>query len=225
MEDQERETRLQSDLETLKELCKCSSIFDFDATGMPPDRYSLTFRGRGIARSISARADVEYVELHEIDMRLPFSYPKLPPDIRWVTPILHPNVSFSGFIQLRDVGLPWDDTVTLDAVCERLWDVARMAYINLDRATNFSAKSWVERPDRITLPVDNRILRDKMPPSGVNVIRYQRRGAGRNAPPRVGEEVLFIGEDTPIPPMPRPGYRPRRPDQGDDDDILYIGDD
>ena len=172
---------------------------------------------------------VEFVELHEIDMRLPFAYPGLPPDIRWVTPILHPNVSFSGFIQLRDVGLPWDDTVTLDAVCERLWDVARMAYVNVDRATNFSAKSWVEEPNRMTLPVDARILRDKMPPSGVNVIRYQRRGAQRPPvqrppAPRAGEEVLFIGEDTPAPPVPKSGYQSRRANLGDDE-ILFIGED
>lgn len=223
MDDQDREHRLASDLETLKALCECSSIFDFDATGELPDRYSLTFRGRGIARAISARADVEFVELHEIDMRLPFSYPKLPPDLRWVTPILHPNVSFSGFIQLRDVGLPWDDSVTLDVVCERLWDVARMAYINIDRATNFSAKSWLEEPDRLALPIDRRILRDKMPASGINVIRYQRRGGQRPPAPRAGEEVLFIGDDTPTPPLPRPG-RPRRADDGDDDDILFIDD-
>ncbi len=220
MEDQERDDRLRSDFETLTALRECSSIFGFTATGEPPDRYSLTFRGRGIARAISPRAEVQFIELHEIDMRLPYAYPKCAPDIRWVTPILHPNVSFSGFIQLRDVGLPWDDTVTLDAVCERLWDVARMAYMNLERATNFSAKSWVDEPQRMALPVDARILRDKMPPSGVNVIRYQRRGATQPTLPRAGEEVLFIGEDTPIPPAPeRP---PRYTNRRDDDDIFYI---
>jgi hypothetical protein len=140
-----------------------------------------------------------------------------------VTPILHPNVSFSGFIQLRDVGLPWDRTVTLDAVCERLWDVARLAYVNLDRATNFSAKSWIESPGRIALPVDTRILRDRMNVSGINVIRYARRGAARSPLPRSSGEVLYIGEDTPAPPLP-PRRPPPRPAPGGDDDILYIDD-
>ncbi len=221
MDDLDRNERLQADLDCLTELNSCSSIFSFDTIGRPPDRYSLTFRGRGVSRAISPHADVEFIELHEIDMRLPFSYPDLPPDIRWVTPILHPNVSFSGFIQLRDVGLPWDSSVTLDAVCERLWDVARLAYLNLDRATNFSAKSWIESPGRMALPVDARILRDRMPPSGVNVIRYQRRGATRPSLPRGGGDVLFIGEDTPAPPLP-PRRPPPRAGRSDDDDILYI---
>ncbi len=225
MEHEQREDRLRADLATLTALRQCSSIFDFDTTGDPPDRYCLKFRGKGLARDMSPRCDVEFLELHEIEMRLPFSYPSLPPDLRWVTPIFHPNVSFSGFIHLRDVGLPWDETVTLDAVCERLWDVTRMAYMNLDRATNFSAKSWVEKPNHLTLPVDARILRDRMPPAGANVIRYQRRGTPPRPRPQGGGEVLFIGEDTPTPPQPPPRYRPRRPDRGDDDDILYIGDD
>jgi ubiquitin-protein ligase len=221
--DQERDERLLSDLESLKTLRGCSSIFTFEAIGKPPDRYTLSFHGRGIARAGSPRGAVEYVELHEVDMRLPYSYPDLPPDIRWVTPLLHPNVSFSGFIQLRDLGLPWDESVTLDVVCERLWDVARLAYVNLERSTNFSAKNWIEQPDRIALPVDRRILRDSMPPPGVNVIRYQRRGVEQPPrPERTGEEVLYIGEDTPAPPLPR---RRRSDDRGDDEDILFIGDD
>jgi len=224
VEDQDREDRLRSDLETLTKLRECSSIFSFEAAGDPPDRYLLTLRGRGIARAVSPRAPVQFIEEHEIDVRLPYAYPKLPPDIRWITPILHPNVSFSGFIQLRDVGLPWDDSVTLDAVCERLWDVARMAYCNLERATNFSAKSWMEEPGRIALPVDPRALRDKMPPSGVNVIRYQRRGAPLPPAPAAENEVLYIGEDTPVPPLPQERYRAPNHNRGDDD-ILFIGDD
>ncbi len=224
MEHEQRENRLRADLATLTALRQCSSIFEFTATGDPPDRYALSFRGRGIARELSPRGEVQFVEVHEVEMRLPFSYPGLPPDIRWVTPLLHPNVSFSGFIHLRDVGLPWDETVTLDAVCERLWDVARLAFLNLDRATNFSAKSWLQSPHRLALPIDRRMLRDRMPPAGANVIRYQRRGSEQPARAAREGDVLFIGEDTPVPPLPRHPYSPPRRPRGDDDDILYIGD-
>ncbi len=225
MEPELREDRLRADLATLTTLRQASSIFDFRASGDPPDRYALTFRGKGIARDMSPRSDIQIVELHEVDMRLPFAYPSLPPDIRWVTPILHPNVSFSGFINLRDVGLPWDESVMLDAVCERLWDVVRMAYMNLERATNFSAKSWVDTPHQLALPLDARMLRDTLPPPGENVIRYQRRGAARPSRPSADRDVLFIGEDTPVPPLPGREFHPRPRGRGDDDDILYIGDD
>ena len=219
-----RDSRLLADHETLQALRQCSSIFDFEAGGEPPDRYTLSFRGKGVSQCISSRADIEMIELHRIDMRLPFAYPDTPPDLRWVTPILHPNVSFSGFIHLRDVGLPWDDSVTLDAVCERLWDVARMAYMNLDRTTNYSAKSWLEKQQGVVFPVDPRPLRDKMPPAGANVVRYQRRGQPPPRRPPAGGEIFYIGEDTPDPPLPDRQHRPRYPRPGDDDDILFIDD-
>jgi hypothetical protein len=219
-----RESRLRGDLQTLEMLRESSSIFSFDALGDPPDRYTLSLRGKGILRSTSASGSVEFIELHQIDMRLPFLYPASPPDLRWVTPILHPNVSFSGFIHVLDLGLPWDDTVTLDVVCERLWDTARMAYVNGDRTTNFSAKNWLEGQPSIAFPTDARPLRDLVPPGGANVVRYQRRGMPPPAHRGATTEVFFIGEDTPIPPLPmrKAPPRPKRP--SGDDDILYIGD-
>ncbi len=210
----------------MRALKKASTILDFEFTGEPPDRYTISFRGKGVTRDTSPRADVEFVELHRADVRLPFSYPRRPPDIRWVTPILHPNISFSGFINLKDVGLPWDKDLGLDIVCERLWDVARLAFMDLDKATNYAAKNWIEDECRMQLPVDRRPLRDKSAPVGTNVVRYQRRGEGGIALPAAAEagEILFIGEDTPTPQLPnRLAPTRRRPEH--DDDVLYIGDD
>ncbi|MHB8954152.1 MAG: ubiquitin-conjugating enzyme E2 [Pirellulaceae bacterium] len=221
-----RESRLRAEFEVLKRLPQASSIFSFEAQGDPPDRYVLTFRGRGIARVGTGRNVVEMVDLHQIELRLPFDYPAVPPDLRWITPILHPNVSFSGFIQVRDLGLPWDDSVTLDIVCERLWDVARLAFIQPDRATNAAARNWLAEQSSVCLPVDARTLRDLALPAVKNVIRYQRRGAPpRPTPAPSSEEVLFIGDDTPLPPLPgsRPPYA--TPGSPGKDEILYIGDD
>ena len=155
-----RDSRLRADCEALTRLQRASSVFSFESHGEPPDRYSLDFRGRGIARRAAGRGVVEFVELHQVELRLPVDYPAVPPDLRWITPILHPNVSFSGFIQVRDLGLPWEDSVTLDVVCERLWDVARLAHIQWDRTTNSSARIWLEEQSSVSLPVDARPLRD-----------------------------------------------------------------
>lgn len=223
MAENHRTQRLIADLNALRALKEASTIFDFQCSGDPPDRYTVILHGRGIHRDTSPRAEVEVVELHRCELRLPYSYPKRPPDLRWLTPIFHPNVSFSGFITLRDLGLPWDDALGLDVVCERLWDVARLAYMNLDKATNYSAKNWFERDCELQLPVDPRPLRDTQAPSASNVVRYQRRSA---APAPPGEQratdVFFIGEDTPTPAMP-PRPRTRRA-RSDGDDIFYIGD-
>ena len=226
MTDQSRQDRLASELECLRALKKMSTIFDFQCSGSEPDRYTIIFRGRGIARDTSANSDVESVDLHKIELRLPYSFPNRPPDIRWTTPIFHPNVSFSGFINIKDIGLPWEADLGLDVVCERLWDVARMAFMNVDKAANYAAKNWVQDDCTLTLPVDERPLRDRGTPAGSNVVRYQRRGGRRvTLPPAAGaSDVLFIGEDTPTPQLPvrRPPVRRVPPN---DDDVLYIGDD
>ena len=225
MDIDQREERLRSDYELLKALRQHSSIFTFEATGTPPDRYTLSFRGTGLSRSRAARTGVEKIELHNIDLRLPYAYPRLPPDLRWVTPIFHPNVSFSGFIHLRDVGIPWDSAITLDAVCERLWDVSRMAYVNLDKATNYSAKSWLEEQTDIQLPVDARPLQDKRPGGGPNVVKYRRRGgSGKLDATPSGNEVFYIGEDTPTPTLPTRQHAPQGRDDDNDEDVLFIGD-
>lgn len=225
--DDDREQRLVAELESLRALKKTSSIFDFEATGEAPDHYLLIFRGNGIARDTSADADIETVNLHKVEVRLPYSFPKRPPDIRWTTPILHPNVSFSGFINVKDIGLPWTQDLGLDVVCERLWDVARLAYMNLDKASNYSAKNWFEDDCNVELPVDHRALRDTSAPAGSNVIRYQRKGTSgtRVMKPEPGQEVFYIGEDTPTPELPKPTRRmPIRRPPPNDDDVMYIGD-
>ena len=223
----DRRERLTAELEALRALKKTSSIFDFEASGEAPDRYMILFRGKGIARDTSSDAEIETVELHKVELRLPYSYPQRSPDIRWTTPILHPNVSYSGFINVKDIGLPWEKDLGLDVLCERLWDVARLAYMNLDTAANYSAKNWFEDECQIPLPVDPRPLRDKHAPTGSNVIRYQRKGAGSKSLPEpvTGQDVFFIGEDTPTPDLPKPVRRmPVRRPPPDDDDVIFIGD-
>ena len=219
MSQQSREERLAAELASLSALKEASTLFDFEHTGDPPDRYTLIFRGKGISRDSSPTSDIETIELHRCDLRLPYSYPSRPPDIRWLTPIFHPNISFSGFIKLRDVGLPWEQDLSLDVVCERLWDVARLAYLNQDTATNFSAKNWYEEDEELQLPIDHRPLRDKQLPANANIVRYGRRGQQKTETPDEtpaetpvvtaeeitpkASEVFYIGENTPTPP-PRP---------------------
>ena len=223
----DREQRLTAELEALRALKKTSTIFDFEATGEAPDRYMILFRGKGIARDTSVDAEIETVELHKVEIRLPYSYPERSPDIRWTTAILHPNVSFSGFINVKDIGLPWAKDLGLDVLCERLWDVARLAYMDLDSAANYSAKNWFEDECELQLPVDPRPLRDKNAPVGSNVIRYQRKGttATTRPAPQLGQDVFFIGEETPTPELPKPVRRmPARRPPPNDDDVIYIGD-
>ena len=227
MDQTSREARLKADYESLQALDAASSIFSLEATGDPPDRYTLTFSGKGLGRDASSSSEVTTIELHQIDLRMPYSYPNSPPDIRWITPILHPNVSFSGFVNLPDIGIVWTKEVPIEMLCERLWDVARAEFLNLNKATNYSAKNWFEKECQQPLPVDHRPLRDHAGAAGgTNIVRYERRGqgvqfAGATAP----GDVMFIDETTPTPQMPqRQPYVPvgRRRKSGGED-VIYIG--
>jgi ubiquitin-protein ligase len=220
MVDPERDQRLREELDAMTQLAEQSEVLDFEATDDPPTKYMVTFRGKALKRDVSARAEVEVHELHKCEIRIPYSFPDRPPDIRWLTPIFHPNVSFSGLIRLADIGMAWDKDLSCDVLCERLWDMARFAYMDLDKAANYSAKTWAEDPEGFRLPLDARPLRGGAPRTVSNVVRYRRRGAGGVtwSAGESTEEVLYIGEDTPVPPMPRRS-------EPDDDDVLYIGDD
>lgn len=226
MTESSRAERLTADLETLRGLKKASSIFDFECNGDPPDRYTLIFRGRGISHDTSPNKDIEYVELHRCDLRLSYSYPERPPDIRWLTPTFHPNISFSGFINTKDIGLPWEKTLTLDVLCEQLWDVARLAFMDLGKSTNYAAKSWFEKNADFKIPVDHRPLSDSANPASSNVVSYERRDGTVTLPnPEQKGEVFFIGDETPTPELPEPRRRARhRPVSANDDDVFYIGD-
>jgi hypothetical protein len=222
MHESERDRRLQAERAALAALQSASSLFVFDSQGDPPVGYTLTFRGRGLARIHESGDDVGIVQLHRIRMKLPPSYPDSGPAIHWLTPIFHPNVSSSGFVNLRAIELPWSRELGLDMVVERLWDLARGAYRNDGLASNFAARNWFRNQSALILPVDARPLCDRTPPS--NVIKYQRRGAARgrdgaSAPPG---EVIYIDDKTPIP-GPAPGAEPHR-DAADGNNVLYIGD-
>jgi len=209
-----RDERLKADYEALAALRQASTILEVQPQGQPPDRYTISFRGAGACRAGAARGGVEIVNLHKCEIRLPFDYPQTPPDVRWLTPLVHPNVSYSGFLSWREIGLVWHPDITLDVICERLWDVARLAYVNTADVLNHPAQLWLEEQNRQPLPLDARPLRDIVPPANPNIICYARRDGMKLSLPGFDDspEVLFIGEDT----LPAASGARR------DDDILYI---
>lgn len=230
MNAQQRAERLQQDLLCLEKLSADSGILEIQPQGDPPDRYVITLRGQGVGRVSPVKAAVEWVDQHRVELRLPFLYPQQPPDVRWETPLFHPNLSFSGYLRLEDVGLPWSEQVGLDVVCERLWDVARMAFVDLPHAVNSTAKRWIKEQEShanpIAFPVDPRPLRKiELPGARSNVVRYHRRGADsplevREAEPvrEVDDGVLLINEQTAEPAAPPSSANDA------DDDLFYIGD-
>jgi hypothetical protein len=150
--------RLGSDLAALERLQEASSVFRFRAFGKPPQRYLIEFRGRSLARETKGK--VAWADRHEVEIKLGASYPRTMPEIRWHSPIYHPNISEIGMVCLGGFGTHWVPSLQLDELCNMLWDMARYHNYDIRSPYNRDAALWVAHQTTYTFPTDVRPLRD-----------------------------------------------------------------
>lgn len=226
-EDTPRMRRLKADLEAMKLLKENSTIVDFQAFGEPPERYMVTFKGKGLLRK-SESEPVEVAGMHRVEIRLGIDYPRSRPDLQWLTSLYHPNISAVGAVCLGGYSTNWVPSLGLSELSEMLWDMVRYANFDPKSAYNYAAGRWSETQTQFDFPVDTRTLRDRLAKTqGDNIIKFKEPEveAPKEAPPIVKppeEDILIIDESSPLPGIlpPRPVFRPRpRPA---DDDILVI---
>lgn len=173
----------------LDEVASRGDILDISRDSGRPDVFLLTFRGKGLAPSLTAGE--KFVEGNEwrCELRFPFRYPERPPEVRWRTEIYHPNVPLSGWMSMDDLGMTWSPDAPLDSLCERLWDLVRYAYVDLDQTANFNAREWYTSQTPGSFPLDDRTLSVAAKRKHDNVIHYRRvaqrtdRGASRIVEP------------------------------------------
>ncbi|HEV7282620.1 MAG TPA: ubiquitin-conjugating enzyme E2 [Pirellulaceae bacterium] len=173
----------------LDEVASRGDILDISRDSGRPDVFLLTFRGKGLAPSLTAGE--KFVEGNEwrCELRFPFRYPERPPEVRWRTEIYHPNVPLSGWMSMDDLGMTWSPDAPLDSLCERLWDLVRYAYVDLDQTANFNAREWYASQTPGSFPLDDRTLSVAAKRKHDNVIHYRRvaertdRGASRSVEP------------------------------------------
>ncbi len=149
--------RLRSDLAALERLRAESSIFGFHATGRRPSSYQVAFAGRSLYRD---RGKVVIRDHHEIEIKLGASYPRTMPEIRWLSPIYHPNISEIGIVCLGAYGTHWVPSLALDELCVMLWDMARFQNYDIRSPYNREAAQWAAIQTGYRFPVDPRPLRD-----------------------------------------------------------------
>jgi ubiquitin-protein ligase len=169
-----RDRRLRADRDALRRLAEESSIL---AVARPPDgpapeRWTLTFRGRGLWRDDGGTVAERHE--HVVEVGLGPEYPRQRPDLLWVTPVFHPNVSGSGRVCLGGYSTHWAPSLRLDGLCEMLWDMLRYANFDVRSPYNLLAARWAERQPPTRFPVDRRPLRDRVAAA---------RGPGAPAPP------------------------------------------
>jgi ubiquitin-protein ligase len=157
MHESPRLRRLRNDHAALERLRDESSVLRFRAAGKPAQQYMVEFQGRGLAR---VRGRVSLIERHEVEIKLGVSYPRSMPELRWVTPIYHPNISEIGMVCLGGYGTHWVPSLNLDELCGMLWDMARYHNYDVRSPYNREAAFWVANQTNIKFPLDARPLRD-----------------------------------------------------------------
>jgi ubiquitin-protein ligase len=159
MHESPRLRRLRNDLAALERLRDESSVLRFRASGRPAQQYLIEFRGKSLARHRD-RGKVTIADHHQVEIKLGASYPRTMPEIRWLTPIYHPNISEIGLVCLGGYGTHWVPSLNLDELVGMLWDMARYHNYDVRSPYNRDAALWVANQAVFTFPVDARPLRD-----------------------------------------------------------------
>ncbi len=152
-----RMRRLRSDEAAMHRLIEESSVLRWKSSGRPAQHYLIEFRGRSLTREsgkVGMRTD------HRVEIKLGASYPLTVPELRWLTPIFHPNISEIGMVCLGGFGSHWVPSLRLDALVGMLWDMARYFNYDIRSPYNRDAALWAANQSTFTFPTDSRPLRD-----------------------------------------------------------------
>lgn len=90
-----RMRRLRADHERMREIAARSDVISFEShavrPGLPPERYIVTFRCRGIV-GVDRQGRPIVGDRHRVEIYLHSQYPQRWPGMKWLTPIWHPNI-------------------------------------------------------------------------------------------------------------------------------------
>ena len=205
------EERLKSEKESLLALADQFEHISIEVQDNYDRSYKISFQVKSIADFDSGKNEFETVQEHEIELNLPVTFPSVEPELRWLTPIFHPNVSLSGYLDLQDIGFRWSSEMSLIVICERLWDIARFAWVDVDSANNYSAKrKWNE--GAFKAPTDDRVMKSKSTTPMSNIVSYQKLGSVTEVE-IVQPEIIEIGDESVHESKSEPKAEPKSPSQ------------
>ena len=149
------------------------------------------FQGKSLWRD---RAKVKPLESHRVEIKLGASYPRTMPEIRWLTPIFHPNISEIGMVCLGGYGTHWVPSVQLDELCVMLWDMAR--YHNLRHSISVQPRGRALGRRSDNFPVSDRRPAAPRPESRAGRASVDEKSAADAESGRRGKKTLL---DSPPP--------------------------
>lgn len=130
--------RLQADYEKLRDyVSRHPRLQLIQADGTPPERYQLEYRIRSLRQ---AGDDLKTIKSHMVEIALPLSYPRMPPQCRMLTPIFHPNIAPHAIC----IGDHWSPGEPLWSIVARIGEMIAYQSYNTRSPLNGEAARWVE---------------------------------------------------------------------------------
>jgi ubiquitin-protein ligase len=177
--------RLAADYERLQEYVRRQPrVRLVQAEGDPPERYQLEYQIRSL-RQVDGK--LKSVSSHLVEVMLPASYPRLPPQCRMLTPIFHPNIAPHAIC----IGDHWSAGEPLWSIVARIGEMIAYQSYNTKSPLNGDAAKWVSEH------------LDDLPLDPVSLL--VEGGPASPAPPR--QDRL---DDLPVVSPPRPTQEAKR---------------
>jgi ubiquitin-protein ligase len=149
-----RENRLRNDHHLLRELVNRSEFIHIVTTeGDPPEKYLIRFTCRGVEK-IQPNGDPVYREQHEVTIYLHAEYPLKQPQLKWLTPIFHPNIHVTGAVCIG----AWWPAKKLDDLLLGMAEMVQYKNYDPKDPMNSKAAAWALRNKNL-FPVDKRALK------------------------------------------------------------------
>ena len=150
-----RETRLRNEYRRVQELVDRSDLIHIVSTeGNPPDRYKIRFTVNGVEAVRNNRPVLR--DVHEVAVYLHAEYPMKQPQLKWLTPIFHPNIHVTGAVCIG----AWWAAKTLDELLLTLGEMVQYKNLDPKDPMNSKAAAWSQR-NRNLFPIDTRELKGR----------------------------------------------------------------
>jgi ubiquitin-protein ligase len=149
-----RETRLRNDYSRIRDLVDRSEFVHIVATeGDPVEKYLIRFTCLGVEK-VSHSGKPVYRDSHDVSIYLHSEYPLKQPQLKWLTPIYHPNIHVTGAVCIG----AWWPAKTLDELLLTLGEMIQYKNFDPRDPMNSRAATWALR-NKSLFPVDDRDLK------------------------------------------------------------------
>jgi predicted Zn finger-like uncharacterized protein len=128
--------------------------------GEPPERYQIEYRIRSM-RMVDG--ELQPTPSHIVEIALPQSYPRTPPQCRMLSPVFHPNIAPHAIC----VGDHWGAAESLQSIVARIGEMLAYQSYNVKSPLNGDAARWVEgNKDKLPLDAVSMLVEDEAPANG-----------------------------------------------------------